>query len=375
MALVMTSLTAPPANAGTPEIPGTCDESGNYEVCFTYAGDGDPDYLITQRIKGKIDATASSPGADDYIRVAMYEWGTSGYGDDIAESLIEAAKNGVSVRVVLGDATPQSVADRFKDKGIDAVRCANACTGESGAMHNKFFLIKHNTSKLVLQTSTNLTETQAEHAQNLLVSRDDPKLFSHYVNYWRRLYDKDWTWGGDYWSETERARYGTNDLSRAYFYPMPTKSPLVGVLRKVTACSEGNDRVWLEASLFDSSTFSEELAVELKRLLGIGCNVKVILQKDSGYRQLTYLPTSGGYFFPNTRVKCDGQSHNKLLLIDATYAGALRKAVFVGSYNITENSLRASNDATLRIINGWVTNRYIDQFEKMWANPRACDAD
>lgn len=374
MALVMTALTTPPANAATPYLPGDCDEEGNYEVCVTYAGADAPDNLIFQRIKGKIDATASSPGADDYIRVAMYAWdiNAGSYGLAIAKSLKVAHDNGVSVRVVLGDDKGNDTTEEyFKNVGIDVVRCINACTGESGTNHNKFFLIQKGTTKLVLQTSTNLTDNQAEHAQNLLVSRDDPELFSHYVNYWRRLYDKDWTWGGDYWSEDERAREGTNDLSRAYYYPMPTKSPLVGVLQNVTACTTGNDRVWLEASLFDTSSFSKEIADELKRLLAIGCNVKVIVQKQDGFDQLVYLDR---YNFPLNRVHCDGQSHNKLLLVDAKYAGEWRKAVFVGSYNITENSLRSSNDTMLRVINGWVTNRYIDQFENMWAHPRTCDA-
>ena len=47
--------------------------------------------------------------------------------------------------------------------------------------------------------------------------------------------------------------------------------------------------------------------------------------------------------------------------------------MFVGSYNLTENSATRANDAMLRVINGWVTNRYIEQFRQLWATPRACD--
>ncbi|MEU5977638.1 phospholipase D-like domain-containing protein [Streptomyces sp. NPDC047315] len=370
MALVTTALTAPSAVAAPVAAaarPGTCEESGNYEVCFTYADNGTPDDLIARKIKAKIDATATTPGPDDYIRVAMYMWRVDGQGDEIASSLIRAAQNGVSVRVVLGGENT-TIKNRFTAAGIDVQECVNACTGETGSMHNKFFLIQKGTTKLVLQTSTNLTDSQMKHAQNLLISRDDPELFSHYVNYWRRLYDRDWTWGGVTWGEEQRARAGTNDLSRAYFYPMPTKTPLVGVLQNVTACAAGNDRVWLEASLFDSSSFSAEVARELNRLRGIGCDVKVVLQKEPGRAQLE------NHGFPTSRIQCDGQHHNKLLLIDAFYASQWRKAVFVGSYNITQNSLRNSNDTMLRIINGWVVNRYINQFQELWTNPRACDA-
>lgn len=377
MALVMTALTTPPANAAEPANPGKCDEYGSYEVCVTYAGKGTPDNLIYQRIKGKLDATASSPGANDYIRVSMYEWDiNSTYGKAIAGSLKTAHDNGVSVRVVLGG---ESVNDQakayFEGAGIDVEKCSGSCTEEPGGTnHNKFFLIKKGTTELVLQTSTNLTDSQGEHAQNLLVSRDDPELFSHYVNYWRRLYVNSWTWDGQTWNEADRARYGTNDLSRVYFYPMPEKQPLVGVLQNVTACAPGNDRVFVEASLFDKSEYSREIANELKRLHALGCDVRVILQKQSGVNTLTNPLLLEGYGFQGG-VRCDGQHHNKLLLIDAQYAGEWRKAVFVGSYNITQNSLRSANDTMLRVVNGWVTNRYIDQFEKMWANPRACDAE
>ncbi|MFJ4773188.1 hypothetical protein ACIP88_29490 [Streptomyces uncialis] len=61
------------------------------------------------------------------------------------------------------------------------------------------------------------------------------------------------------------------------------------------------------------------------------------------------------------------------MLIDAFYASDWRKAVFVGSYNVSANSLRDSDDTMPRIVNGWVVNRYIDQFQSLWTNERACD--
>ncbi|MFV0138003.1 phospholipase D-like domain-containing protein [Streptomyces sp. HMX87] len=370
MSLLLMAISAPPAAAlPSPD----CKENGNYEVCFTYGGTIQD--LVARKIKAKIDATASSPQSGDYIRVAMYAWTfeDGGYGREIFDSLKRAAQNGVSVRVVTGDESAE-VKRAFDDAGIDANYCADACTGETGSMHNKFFLIRKGDTQLVLQSSSNLTLSQAKHAQNLLISRNDPALFEHYLDYWQRLYAKSWTHGGQTWTDVDKARAGTNDLSRVYFYAMQDKTPLVGVLQNVTACTTGNDRIWLEASLFKESTdstYTQDVAAELKRLVGLGCNVKVIFQKESSKRTLL------GYGFPAARLKCDGAHHNKLLLIDAKYAGEWREAVFVGSYNIGVNSLQRSNDTMLRVINEWVTQQYVEQFQALWTNSaeRTCDQD
>ncbi|MGC0377324.1 hypothetical protein RKD28_004840 [Streptomyces sp. SAI-229] len=370
MSLMLTAVAAPPASAAA----GTCSEEGNYEVCVTYGGPDGPDLLIAQKIKAKIDATATTPDSGDYIRVAMYQWFTDGYGTEIADSLVRASSNGVSVGVIIGpDARNEAVRTKLVNAGIDVKVCTKACMPDQngewhGAAHNKFFLIKKGATKLVLQTSANLSNWQAQHAQNLLISRDDPELFSAYVNYWHRMYAGSWTWDGVTWSDDDKSPYGTNDLSRAYFFPQYSKTPLVGVLKNVTECTTDNDRVWLEHSTFHPGSYSQAVIDQLNRLRGIGCDIKFIVQEETGRTELL----NNG--IPSTDISCDGWSHNKLLLIDAKYAGEWRKAVFVGSYNLTENSNYRANDTMLRVINGWVTNRYIEQFREMWTHPRACDA-
>jgi hypothetical protein len=367
LALVLGALSAPPATAAT----SGCEADGSYEVCFTYGNSTETD--IANRIAAAIEGAAmAAPQSGDYIRVALYGWTTTGGGDTVMAALKLAHDSGFDVKVVAGDEVTDEVKNQLVAWGIGVDRCglANgtsvACTGESGSMHNKFFLISRGTSKTVLQTSSNFSTKQAQHAQNLLISRNDPELFSHYLGYWNRMQAGGWTYDGVTWGVDDRARAGSNDLSRAYFYPMPGKAPLTGVLQNVTSCTTGNDRVWLEASLFDSSPYSKGIIAELNRLVGIGCDVKVIVQKFDGRQALL----GAGY---KGKLECHGQHHNKLTLIDAYYAGAWRKAVFVGSYNLTQNSLEDSNDAMVRIINGWVTNRYINQFQALWMADVDCD--
>ncbi|MDT9700031.1 phospholipase D-like domain-containing protein [Streptomyces sp. P17] len=367
MSMMAAVVSAPPAAA----LAGSCSESGNYEVCFTY-GAGIEDRLIASEIKAKIDATADAKAAgatgEHYIRVAIYNWGTDGGGTAIADSLVRASQLGVSVRIVVGP-SDSAITTKFKNAGIDLVYCPDACqTPGKGSMHNKFFVIKKGDTKLVLQSSSNLSEWQARHAQNLLISRDDDLLFSAYVNYWRRLAAGTWTYDGIAWdTDAKRMIDGSNDLSKAYFFPQPSSNRVADVLGNVSACTEGNDRVWLESSLVEDEAYAREIIAELNRLAGIGCDVKVIVQEQSGSDILQK------YGVASTDISCDGWSHNKLLLIDAKYAGEWRKAVFVGSYNLTDNSAHGANDVMLRVIDGWVTNRYIDQFRVLWTNPHACD--
>lgn len=366
MSLMAAVISAPPASA----LDGTCSESGNYEACFTY-GAGVEDRLIAAKIKSKIDATTAAAAAGetgDYIRVALYNWDVDGGGTAIANSLAAAAGAGVSVRVVIGPSS-QDIKDIFTAAGIDWKLCDKSCVEtDSGAMHNKFFVIKKGDTKLVLQSSSNLGAWQAQHAQNLLISRDDALLFSAYVNYWRRLYAKNWTYDSVTWStDADRTVDGSNDLSKAYFFPQPNSNRVADVLGNVSECVDGNDRIWMEASLVEDETYAQDIITQLNRLQNLGCDVKIIVQEQSGKDIIQK------YGVDDIQISCDGWSHNKLLLIDAKYAGEWRKAVFTGSYNLTENSSHRANDVMLRVIDGWVTNRYIDQFQTLWTNPHACD--
>ncbi|MFC8360767.1 phosphatidylserine/phosphatidylglycerophosphate/cardiolipin synthase family protein [Streptomyces griseorubiginosus] len=368
MTLMTTMISAPSASAESSDC--EVSHSNRYESCFIYGG-GVQDLLLVTKIKGKIDATADAAAAGEtgnYIRIALYNWYSSGGGQEIAAALVRAQQSGVSVRVVVGP-SDDGLMNYLRSNGVDVTACAKSCMDSgSGAMHNKFFLIKKGDTKLVIQSSSNLKDTQATHAQNLLISRDDAALFSAYVNYWRRLNAHSWTYDGVTWdTNADRTIDGTNDLAKAYFYPQPGASRVADVLGNVSACEPGNDRVWMEASEFDVSSYSEHIANQLNRLRGIGCDVKIIVQKDAGHDVLR------SYGIPEADIHCDGWSHNKLLLIDAKYAGEWRKPVFVGSYNITENSAYRANDAMLRVIDGDVTNRYINQFQHLWINPRACD--
>lgn len=113
-------------------------------------------------------------------------------GQPLANALADAANAGVSVRVVV-DTIDSNVEAVLDGANIDLNKCGQACVYDGtdpGAMHNKFFLIKKGDTQLVLQSSSNVGETQAQHAQNMLIVRDDAALFSAYLNYWRRMYSE-----------------------------------------------------------------------------------------------------------------------------------------------------------------------------------------
>lgn len=339
----------------------TCTEVSSYTVCTTRPwerADG-IDTSIVDEISRRIDTT-SGRGT---IRVAMYTWKLTG----LAEDLVEARERGADVRVVIGlDGSDPGSADAVRkvlaDGDVDTVVCEDGCLPNAdgqltGAMHNKFFIVEDAGRTTVMQSSSNLTTVQLRHAQNMVVSRDDVALYRYYLEYWNRLAAKDW--GG--WTDADKAARGDKDLSKAYVFPRHTGDSVVATLNNVTACRDGDDRVWVTASGVGRTAVRARL-IELQEL---GCDVKVVVG-DPDDEKWMQQPVPGVGQLKAGKVVTFDLNHNKLVIVDAEYAGQWRKTVFAGSHNLSVNALRNSNDVMLRLINARVVNVYIGYFRSMF---------
>ncbi|MGH8877584.1 MAG: phospholipase D-like domain-containing protein, partial [Stackebrandtia sp.] len=175
-ALTVQTLAAPTASAE----PSGCKDVDRYTVCTTFPTDHAPDTAISDEMARHIDHTESG----DEIKLAMYLWelksGDSDAPEKVAGSLVEAKKRGVEVRIVLGAVDDISggvdrnkgFRDLMKSNGIEVTDCPDSCqdvdpNGRLGAMHNKFFLIKHGGSNNILETSSNLSTGQVSSYQNM----------------------------------------------------------------------------------------------------------------------------------------------------------------------------------------------------------------
>ena len=344
-----------------------CTSSGRYTVCTSDPRlfDDGKDLTVIEEIQRRIQATDSG----GTIRVAVYEWNLK----RVAYDLVAAKERGVDVRIVIGrnDKKPtgnDEVIAILTAGGIPVTQCADACLPNrdgvrDGAMHNKFMLIGDTTGKTVVQTSSNFTVSQVKHHQNLVATQGDNGLYDYYLGYWNRLNVKSWTYDGVTWGGDDRARKGDHDLSKAYLLPVNAGDPVVAALNNVTECRAENedDRIWVAHSLFERPAVRERL-IELQNM---GCDVKVVVARESDESWLERNVAGKGQLTAS-KVKTLARTHNKLIIIDAKYAGQWRKVVFTGSHNLTENSLRNANDVMLRLITPEVVNVYIHYFRDLY---------
>ncbi len=134
------------------------------EVCFTPGGD------CTRIVTHEID------GAKKSVRVQAYSFTSA----PIAKALVDAARRGVHVEVILDRSNRTG-----RYSGLTFLTHANVPTSvdcKHAIAHNKIIIID---DAIVLTGSFNFTKAAQEHnAENLLVLRD-PVLAEKYVGNWR----------------------------------------------------------------------------------------------------------------------------------------------------------------------------------------------
>lgn len=121
----------------------------------------------------------------------------------------------------------------------------------------------------------------------------------------------------------------------------------------------------------------------LLALKGLGADIEVLISGNWGgpsemriafvgaaiaAQQLTaagipvrVLPTSG------VTVDKGADMHNKYILVDGPYESASRRRlVWTGSHNLNPSSLDADDEVVVRIENGAVYEKYLENFERLW---------
>lgn len=346
------------ADTTTADTSGCTDVDG-YTVCLTDPTqyDDDTDTTIVDELERQVQATESG----DTVRIAIYEWNL----EPLAHHLVEAQDRGVDVQVVIGQNRQDpdrndAVIAILRDGDIPVEQCENAClpNGDgvhAGVNHNKFFLFDTAESAKVMQTSSNITLGQTQVPQNMLVLHDDPDLFEYYTEYWDRMNAGSW----DGWGHEDKAADGSHDHSKAYVFPRASGDIVSEVLDNVDECREGNDKVWVAHSLFapERQAVRDKL-VQLQD--DLGCDVRVVVNQAEDAEWI-----SGPIPADKVRVS---PNHNKLITLDANYAGQWREVVFAGSHNLTSNSLRNANDTMLRLIHPEVAGIYTDYVEALYDN-------
>ncbi|MFI7408192.1 phosphatidylserine/phosphatidylglycerophosphate/cardiolipin synthase family protein [Streptomyces sp. NPDC049627] len=361
--------------------------------------------IFTQLVR-LIDATPA--GAT--IRGAMYEFNDQ----EVANALLAAHRRGVNVRIIVDDSTYVDGAggaeytnvpyrtlraglgtndtarswivvcdDRFEDPdGVDDVRrgCLAVAPPQPAYNHNKFFVFSRigpfddgtSYSKVVFQTSSNLSNWYKVESFNDAVTFVSSAVYDGYASYHEQLRRGRTLAGGNnnaYFSTPTGSTY------RGFFFPRgdssynnPATDTVVGVLDEVGCAYTGTDglphRTAIRIVTHSFLGSRRQVADKLAQLRGRGCLIDIIYTETDS--TITSRLDAAGIQHRGCRIPngpgIDVRPHNKQMLIDGYYDGAITRRVYTGSANLTGSSLRSADEAIVRITSASYHARYLSTF-------------
>lgn len=345
------------------------DDRVSIEVTFNRPGLGinEPSTRLEDRLIELISQAV--PGSQ--IGMSIYTFRR----ETVARALLEARQRGVRVQVVVDNKSRNSPALTLLTRGDDDLpplggcggRCLKICwLGCHGLHinHNKFALfseLEDGSRWVVAQSSANLTQGQLRHYNDLVVIKNDRRMYQSFASYFADLLRPLWKP-----SYSRRAK-GSSPIE-AYFFPRPFGSdPVLGILRDVECDADSVIRV--AHSRFESQR--GKVAKRLRKLAERGCDVHVIARSEPGRRSpassvvselesmITVLPYKGDDLEARRNA-----IHTKLILIKAPFQGSdeLRHFVLTGSHNLSVTSLKLNDEVLLRI----ESEALFDSYESFW---------
>ncbi|MGW3210349.1 phospholipase D-like domain-containing protein [Streptomyces sp. NPDC001135] len=363
--------------------------------------------IFTQLVQ-LIDATPA--GAE--IRGSMYEF----QDQEVAAALLAADRRGVNVKIIVDDSTyvdsngaeygnpafeslrsglgTNDAArswivvcdDMFEDAdGVDDVQrgCLSVAPPEPAYNHNKFFIFSRigpfddgtSYSKVVFQTSSNLSDWYKVESFNDAVTFTDAAVYDGYASYHEQLRHGRTLAGGNnnaYFSTPAGSTY------RGFFFPRgdtsyynPATDTVVNALNEISCAYTGTDGLQHQSDIrivvYSFYGSRVQVADKLAQLRGKGCWIDIIYA-ESDSTITTKLDTAG---IQHRRCRIpngpgiDVRPHNKQILIDGSYDGDTTPRVYTGSANLTGSSLRSADEALVRIADASYHSQYLSTFYRI----------
>ncbi|MEW9547379.1 phospholipase D-like domain-containing protein [Nonomuraea sp. NPDC050783] len=327
------------------------------------------------------------------IRFAMHQFVPGDRSSEVASELVAAHGRGVDVQVILDsqdDGRNDAVFGRLstalgtdETAGSWAVRCEypdesadRGCIARN-YLHAKFAAFSSvvaggvTYSKVVFQTSSNLSDWYLYNSYNDAFTLRDAVVYDGYVTYFKDLrarrmqpVDPDYFWTTP-----------TGSTYQGHFFPRSSSSgdPIVNVLKQVKCSYKDAGGVTRQSDIrlaltaFNSSR--REIADELLRLRGENCWIDVVFYDGDGVtsaiRERLAAKASNGKSIQVTpcRFAVGDRSvvtHTKIMMIDGSYGDDITPRVYTGSANFT--TLENSDDSMLRIAGRDVHSAYLSWF-------------
>lgn len=352
------------------------------EVVFNTPGFQDkPGTSIEKKIIELIQSAV--PGSSIHISIYIFRH------QKIAQELVAASDRGVNVEIILDGKSKKHLKSpghavhilTTSRNGQPALRCqadpcVTFCDSLAGSScrglhinHNKFLLFSHlkdGTQNVVAQTSYNLNLNQNLQYNDMVIIKNDPRLYENYLRYWRSL-KKD-----KVKMTRVKSLHGKNGI-KAYLFPRLTGAdPVLRILNTVS-CEPTGSQIRVVQSRFDR--FRVDIAKRLAALRDQGCDIKVIVRSEtkliSPTKKLRPLLGKDLYILPFQTSKGitiqKNSVHSKLILIDASLKGSKEKKslVLTGSHNLDLPSLRTNDEVLLSIPDRDLYEKYLRFWERI----------
>ncbi len=327
------SPTAAPEGALAETTPGAA-----WQVFFTHPQDpasrtlrGGPDAALAKAI-------AQAAQSVDLAAHDLDLW-------SIRDALLQAARNGVPVRVV----AESHNLDRPEFHALRAAEIPVVGDGREGLMHHKFAIID---GYEVWTGSMNFTLNGAYRNDNNLLRLRSTRLAADFTTEFEEMF-RGHHFGPDALANTPYPRVSLDGVPVEVYFA-PDDHPLVRLLDLVR---QAHKRVCFLAFNFTD----DDLAAELLALHQRGVPVRGVFEAQQ-------VASSTGNEYPHLRqaglaVRLDGNPynmHHKVFVIDDRW-------VVTGSYNFTRSAEERNDEALLIFDSPTLAATYMAEFERVWA--------
>lgn len=280
--------------------------------------------------------------ADRQVDVAAFDLDAQ----PILDALIEAAKSGVDVHLVIdSDNGDLHGISQLRNKGITVIE-----DERSALMHNKFIVID---GRYLWVGSMNYTSNGVYCNNNNLVRFDSPRLAQNYLVEMGEMYA-----GNQFGPRSPRntpheSLIIQGSLIENYFGPEIELGPII------SQAVYGADRELLfMAFSFTLDTIGDAMLDMAKS----GIEVKGVFETSGSETMFSYYPIMHDAGLPNLQVIQDGNPrimHHKVIIID-------RETVIFGSYNFSSSADDSNDENILIVHDSRFARLFVDEFFTIW---------
>lgn len=274
----------------------------------------------------------------------------------VAEKLVEKAKSGVDVQLVVENdwwngaknKAARQVLERGKVKVFPD-------TKKSGLMHNKFFVVD---GQRVWTGSTNLTETCLLYNPNNSLWIEDRRIAENYFAEFDEERSGKFGKKASGKNNTPHPDLTLTGGLRIETYFSPEDEPIPAIVRLIDSAEQ---RIDLMCFVFSSREICDALLAAHKRGVKVRVLLDNVFSSEAVTKRWACVPFKE---LKSAGVPCkyddeNSKLHHKVIIVDG-------QRVLTGSFNFSANAANENDENALILHSRAVARQYAAEFERLW---------